>query len=573
MRLKRTITTGTAMVVALWATTALADMETAQRYIADEWANSTLTPEEQAAEMQWFIDAAAPLAGTEIRVLSDGIPVHQYDAEVLSRAFTEITGITVVHDVVDEAGVVERIQTQMQSGENIYDAYINDSDLIGTHFRNTAVLNLSEYMEGNGATYTSPTLDLDDFIGIDFVRDPEGDIYQLPAQQFANLYWFRLDWFEDPDLQGQFRDIYGYELGVPVNWSAYEDIADFFTNHVGEIDGVQVYGHMDYGRRDPSLGWRFTDAWLSMAGAGDVGIPNGVPVDEWGIRVDGCHPVGASVSRGGAANGPAAVYALQRYIDWMRDYAPPEALAMNFYEAGLVPNQGQIAQQIFWYTVFAESAAQPGVPVADEDGLPLWRMAPSPAGAYWEDGMKLGYQDVAAFTIMTSSSDEGRAAAWLYSQFVTSRTVSLERTLRGFTPIRESDIQSEVMTELAPTLGGLVEFYRSPARLAWTPTGTNVPDYPRMAQLWWENVAAAVTEEMTAQEAMDRLASQMDRVLLRLERAGMDRCAPIVNEERDPEYWLSQPGAPKPALENERPQGVTVPYAQLLQAWQEGRMR
>ena len=26
---------------------------------------------------------------------------------------------------------------------------------------------------------------------------------------------------------------------------------------------------MDYGKKDPSLGWRFTDAWLSMAGAAD----------------------------------------------------------------------------------------------------------------------------------------------------------------------------------------------------------------------------------------------------------------------------------------------------------------
>ncbi len=31
------------------------------------------------------------------------------------------------------------------------------------------------------------------------------------------------------------------------------------------------------------LGWRFTDAWLSMAGAGDKGLPNGTPVDEWGM--------------------------------------------------------------------------------------------------------------------------------------------------------------------------------------------------------------------------------------------------------------------------------------------------
>ena len=83
---------------------------------------------------------------------------------------------------------------------------------------------------------------------------------------------------------------------MPVNWSAYEDIADFFTNDVKEIDGVRVYGHMDYGKKDPSLGWRFTDAWLSMAGVGDKGIPNGMPVDEWGIRVEGCSPVGSSVT-------------------------------------------------------------------------------------------------------------------------------------------------------------------------------------------------------------------------------------------------------------------------------------
>ena len=67
---------------------------------------------------------------------------------------------------------------------------------------------------------------------------------------------------------------------------------------------------------------------LSMAGSADKGIPNGLPVDEWGIRVEGCAPVGASMSRGGATNSPAAVYALTKYIDWMKKYAPPEATGM-----------------------------------------------------------------------------------------------------------------------------------------------------------------------------------------------------------------------------------------------------
>ena len=78
-------------------------------------------------------------------------------------------------------------------------------------------------------------------------------MYQLPDQQFANLYWFRYDWFQRPELKKRFAEIYGYELGVPENWSAYEDIAEFFSTHVGELDGTPVYGHMDYGKKDPSL--------------------------------------------------------------------------------------------------------------------------------------------------------------------------------------------------------------------------------------------------------------------------------------------------------------------------------
>ena len=152
-------------------------------------------------------------------------------------------------------------------------------------------------MAGEGKEFTNPGLDLKDFIGTKFTTAPDGKLYQLPDQQFANLYWFRADLFARKDLQDKFKAKYGYDLGVPLNWSAYEDIAEFFSNDVKTIDGKPIYGHMDYGKKDPSLGWRFTDAWLSMAGTADIGIPNGMPVDEWGIRVaaDKCTPVGASV--------------------------------------------------------------------------------------------------------------------------------------------------------------------------------------------------------------------------------------------------------------------------------------
>jgi glycerol transport system substrate-binding protein len=471
--------------------------------------------------------------------------------------------------------VVEKLQTSMQSGRSIYDGWITDSDLIGTHYRYGAVLPLSDFMAGAGKAYTNPGLDLKDFIGAKFVTAPDGKLYQLPDQQFANLYWFRADWFARKDLQDQFRRKYGYELGVPLNWSAYEDIAAFFSNDVKQLDGKRVYGHMDYGKKDPSLGWRFTDAWLSMAGAADKGIPNGMPVDEWGIRVaaDKCTPVGASVARGGATNSPAAVFALTKYIEWMKKYAPPQAMGMTFSESGPVPAQGEIAQQVFWYTAFTADMTKPGLPVVNADGTPKWRMAPSPHGPYWKDGMQNGYQDVGSWTFLRGVDPKRMSAAWLYAQFVTSKSVSLKKSITGLTFIRDSDIRHEYFTKNAAKYGGLIEFYRSPARIAWTPTGTNVPDYPKLAQLWWQNVATAVTGEKTPQAAMDDLADQMDRILARLERAGMKNCPPKLNEKKDPSAWLSPNAAPWTKLANEKPKGETIAYDKLLQAWKEGRAR
>lgn len=565
----------TATLLMFFTTSASADTAAAKKWVDSEFQPSTLSKAEQMKEMEWFIEAAKPFKGMKIKVVSETIPTHEYESKVLAKAFKEITGIDVTHDLIQEGDVIEKLQTQMQSGENIFDAYINDSDLIGTHYRYGYVVNLTDWMAGEGKDVTLPTLDIDDFMGKSFTTAPDGKLYQLPDQQFANLYWFRYDWFNRADLKEQFKKLYGYELGVPVNWSAYEDIAEFFSEHVREIDGKAVYGHMDYGKKAPDLGWRFTDAWLSMAGAGDKGIPNGKPVDEWGIRVDeNDRPVGASVSRGGATNGPAAKYSLRKYMEWLRKYAPPGALGMDFYQSLPSLAKGNVAQQIFWYTAFTSSMVEKGTAVVNDDGSPKWRMAPSPHGPYWEEGMKLGYQDAGSWTLFKSTPVDRRKAAWLFAQFCVSKSVSLKKTHVGLTPIRDSDIRDESFTKRAPQLGGLVEFYRSPARVAWTPTGTNVPDYPKLAQLWWQNIGEAVAGEVTVDKAMDNLAREQDKVLIRIARSkSQGDMGPKMNDERDETYWLNQPGSPKAKLANEKPQGETVNYDDLIKAWREGKVR
>ncbi|MBD1545509.1 ABC transporter substrate-binding protein [Roseibium aggregatum] len=563
-------TTALALSLGVLTGPAFAGMNEAKQFLDSEIGDlSTLSRADQEKEMQWFVDAAKPFAGMEIKVVSETITTHEYESKVLAPAFTAITGIKITHDLIGEGDVVEKLQTQMQSGENIYDAYINDSDLIGTHWRYQQARNLTDWMAGEGKDVTNPGLDVADFIGTKFTTGPDGKLYQLPDQQFANLYWFRYDWFTDPKIKAEFKDKYGYELGVPVNWSAYEDIAEFFTGK--NIDGQTVYGNMDYGKKDPSLGWRFTDAWMSMAGMGDKGEPNGLPVDEWGIRVnDKSQPTGSCVARGGATNSPAAVYAIEKYTQWLDKYSPPAAAGMTFSEAGPIPSQGAVAQQMFWYTAFTADMVGDGAKaVLNDDGTPKWRMAPSPHGAYWEDGMKVGYQDAGSWTLMKSTPADRAKAAWLYAQFVVSKTVDVKKSHVGLTFIRESTIQDKSFTERAPKLGGLIEFYRSPARVRWSPTGTNVPDYPKLAQLWWQNIGDASSGAKTAQEALDSLCQQQERVLQRLERAGVQGdLGPKLNEPEDPEVWLSREGAPKPKLANEKPEPITVDYDTLVASWQ-----
>jgi glycerol transport system substrate-binding protein len=212
----------------------------------------------------------------------------------------------------------------------------------------------------------------------------------------------------------------------------------------------------------------------------------------------------------------------------------------------------------------------------DADGNPVWRMAPAPHGPYWKEGSQRGYQDVGSWTLFNSTPVDRRKAAWLYAQFVTSKTVDTAKSQHGLTFIRDSTVRDESFDARAPQLGGLIEFYRSPDRVAWTPTGVNVPDYPKLAQLFWENIGDVNSGAFTPQQALDRLAEQMDQVMARMQAVDESNnvyhgCGPRLNPEKDPSEWLSTEHAPWAKLDNENPPGETIAYDELVKRWTENQ--
>ena len=63
------------------------------------------------------------------------------------------------------------------------------------------------------------------------------------------------------------------------------------------------------------------------------------------------------------------------------------------------------------------------------------------------------------------------------------------------------------------------------------------------------------------------------RRVRRLEKSGVQgKLGPKMNEEKDPEYWYAKAEkdgniAPQRKLANEKPQGVTIDYDELLKTW------
>jgi hypothetical protein len=85
-----------------------ADAASAAQRLADtEFTPSTLSKADQLKELEWFTKAAEPYRGLQINVVSETITTHEYESKTLAKAFTELTGIQVKHDLIQEGDVIE----------------------------------------------------------------------------------------------------------------------------------------------------------------------------------------------------------------------------------------------------------------------------------------------------------------------------------------------------------------------------------------------------------------------------------------------------------------------------------
>ena len=132
----------------------------------------------------------------------------------------------------------DRILNELNAGGKLCDLLIGDSQWLGGSAENGYYVKLNDFFDAEG-------ISMDDFAPATvyaYSTWPKGtpNYWALPAMGDANGWFYRKDWFENPEIMAAFKEKAGRDLAVPKTYDEFKEVAEFFQGR--EIDGKTVYG-------------------------------------------------------------------------------------------------------------------------------------------------------------------------------------------------------------------------------------------------------------------------------------------------------------------------------------------
>ena len=201
----------------------------------------------------------------------------------LSKDFTKETGIGMKFEFVPWTNYADRFLNELNSHGKLCDLIIGDSQWIGGSAENGHYVKLNDFFD-------KEKISMDDFV---------------PATVVGWTY--RKDWFSKPELQKEFKEKYGWDLGPPATFDQLKQIAEFFQKR--QIDGKTVYGASIYTERGSegitmgamdvlySYGFQYENPKKPYDMEGFVNSPDAVKgLEFYKALYDCCTPPGASNS-------------------------------------------------------------------------------------------------------------------------------------------------------------------------------------------------------------------------------------------------------------------------------------
>ncbi len=278
----------------------------------------------------------------------------------LSKDFESQSGIDMEFEFVPWPNFADRMLNELNSNGTLCDLLIGDSQWIGGAAENGNYVKLNDFFAAEG-------ISMDDFIPATvtgYAEWPKGtpNYWALPAYADVVGWTYRRDWFERPALQAEFKDKYGYDLGVPASLEQLKDIAQFFQGR--EIDGKTVYGAAIYTER------------------GSEGITMGVTNALYNYGFKYQNP-DKPYDLEGFVNSDQAVAGLEYYKELYDTGTPPGS--SNWYMSENIDayKSGQVAMQMNFAFIWPGVNADPNV---GGDRTGYFANPPGPAGQFAQLG-------------------------------------------------------------------------------------------------------------------------------------------------------------------------------------------
>ena len=382
----------------------------------------------------------------------------------LSKDFTAQSGIAMKFEFVPWTNFADRFINELNSGGKLCDLLIGDSQWIGGSATYGHYIKLNDFFEQEG-------ISMDDFLPATvyaYSTWPKGspNYWALPAMGDALGWVYRKDWFSRPELQAEFKEKHGRDLGVPANWAELKEVAEFFQGR--EIDGKTVYGAAIYTER------------------GSEGITMGVTsaMYSWGFQYD---DPDNPYHMEGFVNSAEAVEALEFYKDMYKCCSPP-----GHSDAYMVANldaykSGQVAMQMNWFAFFPGIAKDEDVG-GDRSGFfvnPPQNIAASTLGGQGISVVSYSdKKDMALEYIKWFANPEVQKKWWALGGYSCHKAVLEDPGFAGTAPFAADFLKA---------MSGVKDFWQEPT-------------YAELLQSMQKRVHDfVVADQGTAQEALDKL--------------------------------------------------------------------
>lgn len=320
----------------------------------------------------------------------------------LSKDFEAQSGHKMSFEFVPWPNFADRMLNELNSGGQLCDLMIGDSQWIGLGAEAGHYVKLNDFFDANG-------ISMDDFIPATvtgYSEWPKGtpNYWALPAFGDVVGWTYRKDWFGRPELQAEFKAKHGRDLAPPTTLAELKDIAEFFQGR--EIDGKTVYGAAIYTERgSEGITMGVTNALYNY------GFQYGDPADPY--KLDGF------------VNSPGAVEGLEFYKTLYDCCTAPGSSDWYMSENIDAYKSGQVALQMNFAFIWPGVNADPNVG-GDRSGY-----FPNPAGPGGHFA-QLGGQGIS----VVSYSDSREAALEYIKWFAQPEVQSRWWSLGGYSALR-----------------------------------------------------------------------------------------------------------------------------------------